>query len=615
MSTAQYRLLAPGGAELEAGSGDVTVAGGILELRPGTGAALRLPPDRIAAVTEPQPFAILVTLDDGTGLELSRLGVMRTQLLAELRDAEAGAAAHRAGAVGDAVRFTATVAGDPAELRVFDDALIAAAGGRFARLGFAFIGGAQDRDYTVSITVAGGDPLEVTRLGRRTGEFVSLLGERLRAARGRTAAFLASLLPGLDPIAQRTAAGLLRDGVAASARDLDAIHPELSATLLRIATRPDRADGIQSLAQHADLAIGFKQVASVRRPAVGGSPWHDPAVTPQIGQHDSPGGLFRGGLGGALAAGMMEGAGSGRGGFGLPFGGPAGGFGGYGGYWGYRALGAGMNWGSPGTQHQMTPRAGTRYGVLTPETEDLAALTATGDDPTVLAFALISLDEGRRIGYEVLNLDEPMTYVYEATGRQDPMAEINRALDDAGFAAAELAAAGSGGLTAAHRQDAATSPLATGLVGQVPHGPDWSRHMTELLAGTGLVAVRQAFPLDRLICPTQLLACFHAGGSRGLGVRRAACVGRRLRTATQSTDGAWASAPGAQAAPVRGGARQAGGRTGGRARRRRGGRPGKPGRPGKRGRPGQPRGPDQERCRLRAHAPLADRGRGAARLA
>jgi len=299
VSTAQYRLLAPGGAELEAGSGDVTVAGGILELRPGTGAALRLPPDRIAAVTEPQPFAILVTLDDGTGLELSRLGVMRTQLLAELRDAEAGAAAHRAGAVGDAVRFTATVAGDPAELRVFDDALIAAAGGRFARLGFAFIGGAQDRDYTVSITVAGGDPLEVTRLGRRTGEFVSLLGERLRAARGRTAAFLASLLPGLDPIAQRTAAGLLRDGVAASARDLDAIHPELSATLLRIATRPDRADGIQSLAQHADLAIGFKQVASVRRPAVGGSPWHDPAVTPQIGQHDSPGGLFRGGLGGA----------------------------------------------------------------------------------------------------------------------------------------------------------------------------------------------------------------------------------------------------------------------------------------------------------------------------
>jgi len=503
MSTAQYRLLAPGGAELEAGSGDVTVAGGCLELRPATGAALRVSPDRIASVTEPQPFIVLVTLDDGHGLELSRLGVMRTQILAELRDAGAGVAARESGAVGDAVRFTAAIAGDPAELRVFDDALIVSAAGRSVRIGFAFIDGAQARDYTVSIAAAGGDPLEVTRLGRRTGEFVALLGERQRAARGRTAAFLGSLLPGLDPMALRAAAGLLRDGVAAAARDLDAIHPELSGTLLRIATRPDRADDVQSIARRADLAIGFKQVASVRRPAAGGTAWQDPSVTPHIGQHDSPGGLFRGGLGGAMAAGMMEGVGPGRAGFGVPFGGPLGGYGGYGGYgefgggygqlggyWGYRALGAGMNWNSPGTQHQMTPRADVRHGVLTPATEDLAALTATGDDPTVLAFALIGQDEGRRIGYEVLNLDEPQTYIYQTTGRQDPMAEINRALDDAGFAAAELAAlsanSGTGSsLTAAHRRDAATSLLASGLVGQVPHGPDWSRRVAELLAGAG----------------------------------------------------------------------------------------------------------------------------------
>jgi len=503
VSTAQYRLLAPGGAELEAGSGDVTVAGGFLELRPTAGAALRVPPDRIASVTEPRPFTVVVTLDDGTCLELSRLGVMRTQILAELRDAGAGVAARESGAVGDAVRFTAAIAGGPAELRVFDDALIVSAAGRSVRVGFAFVDGAQERDYTVSVAIAGGDPLEVTRLGRRTGEFAAVLGERLRAARGRTAAFLGSLLPGLDPIALRAAAGLLRDGVAATARDLDAIHPALSGTLLRIATRPERSDGVQTLARGADLAIGFKQISSVRRPAVGGTPWHDPSVTPHIGQHDSPGGLFRGGLGGAMAAGMMEGMEPGRGGFGSPFGGPLGEYGGYGGYgefgggygqlggcWGYRALGAGMNWNSPGIQHQMTPRADVRHGVLTPATEDLAALTATGDDPTILAFALISLDEGRRVGYEVLNLDEPMTYVYEATGRQDPTAEINRALDDTGFAAAELAtlsakSGASGSLTAAHRQDAATSPLASGLVGQVPHGPDWPRQVAELLAATG----------------------------------------------------------------------------------------------------------------------------------
>jgi hypothetical protein len=485
MSKGQYRLLAAGGAELEAGSGEVTVTAGVLELRPATGAALRLPPDRIASVSEPEPFTVLITLEDGTGVELSRLGVMRTQILAELKDARAGAAAREAGAVGAAERFAARIDGDPADLRVYEDALMVMAGGRAARIAFSFIDGVRTRDYTVSIAVAGGDPLEVSRLGRRTGEFATLLGERLQAARGRTAAFLGSLLPGLDPIALRAAAALLRDGLAVPTRALDAIHPQLSATLLRVATLPDRAAGVQSLAQRADLAIGYKQVASVRRAAVGATPWHDPAATPHIGQHDSPGGLFGGGLSGAMAAGLMEGMGPGRSGYGY-----GGGFGDFGGYWAYRALGSGMNWGSPVTQHQMTPRADLQRGLLTPETEDLAALTTAGQDPTVLAFALISQEEGRRIGYEVLNLAEPVTFVYEATGRQDPMTEINRALDDAGFAAGALAAlsAGSGaagGLTSAHRQDVATSPLASGLVGQVPHGPEWARQVADLLAGTG----------------------------------------------------------------------------------------------------------------------------------
>ena len=66
MSSAQYRLLAAGGSELEAGNGDVTVAGGVLELQPAGGTALRVPSGRIASVLEPEPFIVLVTLADGT---------------------------------------------------------------------------------------------------------------------------------------------------------------------------------------------------------------------------------------------------------------------------------------------------------------------------------------------------------------------------------------------------------------------------------------------------------------------------------------------------------------------------------------------------------------------
>jgi hypothetical protein len=482
VSSAEYRLIGANGAVLESGRGDVTVAGGVLELTGAGRAALRVPSGRIASVAEPEPFVVLVALADGSSLELSRLGRMRTQLLAELHDARAEVAAAESGALGDPARFTGAVAASPVDLHVFDDAVLILAGGHAKRIAFSFVADVRARDYTVTVDVTGQDALAITRLGRRTDEFVTLLSERLRAASNRTAAFLGSLLPGLDPLAQRAAAGLLRDGVAVPASALDAIHPELSATLLRLATLPERFAGVASLAGRTDLAIGFKQVASVRRAAVGGTPWRDPSVTPHIGQHDSPGGRFGPGLGGVLAAGAMSGLGPGGpfGGYGGPFGGGPGGYGEVGGYWAFRALGAVPNR-YPGGQPPMTPRADVRYGLLIPETEDLAALTTSGADPTVLAFALLTpAGGGDPVAYEALNRPEPVTYVYRAGG-PDPRALVNQALDDAGFAAAQVHAAAAGDLTAAHRQDAAATPLASALVATVPHDSTWAGRLTSLL--------------------------------------------------------------------------------------------------------------------------------------
>lgn len=486
MTSAYYRLVGANGAVLETGDGDVSVAGGVLELQPAAGTALRVPSGRIAAVTEPEPFTVRVTLADGTALELGRLGRMRSQLLEELRDAQAGVAAAESGAVGAAVRFSGTVGGVPADLHVHEDALLVIAGASTKRIAFSFVAGVQARDYTIVIDTAGQDVVAVTRLGRRTDEFVALLGERLGEARSRTLAFLGSLLPGLDPMALRTAAGLLRDGVAVPAAELNAIHRDLTATLLRVATLPKRFTAVASLTGRVDLAIGFKQVASVRRAAVGVTPWRDPAAMPHINEHETPGGRFGPGLGGVMTAGVMSGLGpGGHGGYGYGgygYGGPfGGGPGGYGGYWAYRALGGGLN-GNGGAQHQMTPRADVRRGLLTPETEDLAALTTSGADPTVLAFALICPPGGGDpVAYTVLNLPEPVSYVYRA-GRPDPRAAINQALDDAGFAAAELSAAKSGDLATAYRQDAATSTLVSGLVTTVPHDAAWPAQLAGLLS-------------------------------------------------------------------------------------------------------------------------------------
>jgi len=476
VSSAEYRLIGADGAVLEAGSGDVTTGGDALELRPATGAALRVPFGRISSVAEPEPFIVLVGVTDGTALELSRLGRMRTQLLEELRDARAQVTAEESGAVGSAVRFIGTVAGSSANLHVFEDALLIMAGGPAKRIALSFVADVRVRDHTVTIDLTGQDAVDITRLGRRTDEFAALLGERLRETRNRTAAFLGSLLPGLDPLAVRAAAGLLRDGVAAQARALDAIHPDLSATLLRVATLPDRYAAIASLADRGDLAIGFKQIASVRRAAVGVTPWRDPSVAPHIGQHDSPGGLFGPGLGGVMAVGIMSGMEPGGGQFGGPWG-----YGDLGGYWAFRALGAVMNRNSDGYR-PATSRAPAHYGLLTPETEDLAALTASGADPTVLAFALLTSSRGGDpVAYEVLNRPEPVTYVYR-TGRPEPRALINQSLDEAGFAAAEIHASATAGLTAVHRRDAATSPLIRTLVATVPHDSVWPARLADLLA-------------------------------------------------------------------------------------------------------------------------------------
>jgi hypothetical protein len=391
--------------------------------------------------------------------------------------------------VGEAAVFSGAAGGEQAEVRVYDDALLVIGAAGSERVSFSFVGSVDVRDYTVTVEVMGREPVTLNRLGRRTDELASLLNDRLREARGRTSAFLASLLPGLDPMALRQAAGLLRDGVAVPASTLDGIHPDLTSTLLQVAVLPARRDAVAELARQTDLAIGFKQMASVRRAAVGVTPWEDHAATPHIGEHESPGGAFKPGLMGMMAAGVMSGGPPmGPGGFAGPggyggYGGPGGyggafgygeGYGRYGGYWAFRALGAGMN---AREDRPMAARPNVTRGRLTPATEDTSALTATGEDPTVLAFAL-GIHPGRVV-YEVLNQPEPATFVYRVDGT-DGLAEINRALDDAGFQAAAVHAEG---LTAPARQAGRPQALVASLAGQVPHGAQWPDQLSALLSG------------------------------------------------------------------------------------------------------------------------------------
>lgn len=514
VSSATYRLISAAGTQIEDGQADVTVSAKAFVLAPAAGEVLRVPFGQISSVGEEEPYTLRIALADGTVIELSKLGVMRTQLLAELAGRRGDSAARRAAAVGHAERFSAESQGSQAELRLYDDVLMIGGAGTADRVSFSFMESVENVNYEVRIAVAGRPLITLSRLGRRTEEFARLISERITSARGRTAAFLGSLLPGLSAMELRGAAGRLRDGVAVPAAELNAIHPDLAAALIQFATLPERRDAIAELERRTELAIGFKQVRSVHREAEGVTPWQDHAAAPHIGEHESPGGFFAPGLAGMMAAGVMSGGPplggpgwgggpmwrGGPGGAGYGGGGPGGagywsgpghGGGGYGGgtggwgdapwgglggfdsgYWAFRALGAGMK---SGGDRPMVTRPDVRRGRLTPAREDLDALVATGADPTVLAFVLGTA--GDRVVFEVLNLPGPPTFVYRAAG-PDGLAVINRALDDAGFQVARVHGTGLG---AEARPDESAGLLAAALAGRAEHGPDWSGQVSRLL--------------------------------------------------------------------------------------------------------------------------------------
>lgn len=430
-------------------------------LPPGGGEVLRVPVREVESSTA-EGFAVLVTLAGGVTIELSGLGVMRTALLADLRDAQARDAAAACGALGTFETFRA----DVSAVRVYEDALLVTGPAGGDRVGFSFVSAVSARDYAVAVEVAGRDPLVLTGLGRRTTELADLLRARVAQSRNRTAAFVGALLPGLDAMSLRRAAALLRDGVAAPAAALDAIRPGLAADLLRLVTLPERREPVAELQRRMPLAIGFRQVASVTRPAAGTTPWRDHAITPDFYGREPAGGSYGGSFGGSYGPGPgWRAGGFTRGGFtagGFVPGGPVVGFDAS-----YLFLGGYAGIVNGGGERPMMPRPDMTRGCLTPATQDLRALAATGRDPTVLAFVLGRA--GDTVVFEIVNRLAPVTWLYEAPG-PDGLARVNRALDDIGFAPPDSPAS-----------PATQGASAVRLAGQIPHDDAWPASLTALV--------------------------------------------------------------------------------------------------------------------------------------
>jgi hypothetical protein len=382
----------------------------------------------------PYGFSVLVTLAGGATIELSGLGEMRAALLAGLRDARAQAAATPCGALGTAETFRA----GPVDVRVFEDALLLTGSQGCERVGFSFVSEVSVHDDAVTVEVTGREPVVLAGLGRRTSELAGLLRDRVGQARNRTAAFVGALLPELDAMSLRRAAALLRDGVAVPATALDEIRPGITAALLRLVALPERAEPVAELQRRMPLAIGFRQITSVTRAAVGTTPWHDHVITPGCHGYEPAGGSCGPGPGWLIG--------------GLRPGGPRSAFDAS-----RLLLGGYAEFGNGSGPRPMMPRPGLARGYLTPATQEPHALAATGSEPTVLAFVLGHT--GDTVVFEILNRPAPVTWLYRAPG-PDGLAVVNRALDDIGFTPAAAPAL---------------------LAGQIPHGDGWSGRLAALL--------------------------------------------------------------------------------------------------------------------------------------
>ena len=120
-----------------------------------------------------------------------------------------------------------------------------------------------DSDNYEVVLQAGEDRLKITKLAKRTEEFVANLREAMGALAAQSAEALHAIFPFLNPDQLQATAGLLREGQSASVAKLAAINPKISTALA--ANAVDKAlkpfyDDLLAQTASGALYAGFKMI-------------------------------------------------------------------------------------------------------------------------------------------------------------------------------------------------------------------------------------------------------------------------------------------------------------------------------------------------------------------
>ncbi|MGP8159905.1 MAG: hypothetical protein ACLQGJ_01595 [Candidatus Dormibacteria bacterium] len=519
-----YRLSAASGEVVDEGDGTAVVEGSAVTVSPQLGQPLRITPEQIVEVGEPAPFTVRIHLSDGSAVELSQLGTLRTQLLAQIGDIRV--ADSRQGLVtigfGERQRFHGAVDDVDAEISLYDDGLVAIpVSGLPVQVPYAVIEDVttDPSGYRISIAMGDAGSVTVQRLAQVTSQFLTLLRQRATDARGRTGAFLQALLPGLGTLAQRQLAGDLRDGMAVPRATLDGIDPRVWPTLLDAAALPERATGAALIQSLGEPALGFHQISSVEVAAQGTTHSAEAGAVQSTGPGRGQGtnfGQIEQGMGMLMAERFMGVPGPGAGGGGPLIGGTAGGgpliggppgggpgmgmgvgmgmgmgmgfgapYGAYGGMLAMRMMRGGGAWSRGGQARAQSmfrvPEAPSDPKGQTAAHADLDSLTVGGDQPTIVAFLIARTASGTLV-YESLNVQDHATYVFHDPAMSVPQFDLDLML--IGFHIEVLAGDFSGlgsRYAEAVRQLPHLTRLAAAFRGRAIHDAGWEAQLRQLL--------------------------------------------------------------------------------------------------------------------------------------
>ncbi|MBI0583501.1 MAG: hypothetical protein ISF22_04655 [Methanomassiliicoccus sp.] len=252
------------------GEGKVSVGEDAVVLRPAQGNARCVSLRDIVSIGS-GGYKLQVSMVDGSGMELSQLGHRFEDIVRELhrarnelimKDLLMGERLRKQGVKAE-LRAPFRGAEGQCEVRLYDTAIVLMPlRSTVARVRYADVRGIEARDYVLRIELDSGEQLVLGMLGRELDPLWKGISDAMAELEANVQATVKDIYPDASGDVLTSASSLLKEGRAASRRDLEGVDPRLFAALearLRAAGMGGEYDHLTSLGRRDMVRIGLKR--------------------------------------------------------------------------------------------------------------------------------------------------------------------------------------------------------------------------------------------------------------------------------------------------------------------------------------------------------------------